>query len=647
MKVKIIYKIALIALITSLQLKAQLYPAQAFFNLSPPFPVYLSDYANPTSNNLSVKLLFRDFNVGTRSVRLKFSIQGSNFQASNLIQNTNLPEFSLTAGQPLLLTQADIFPYFLSENLDIPPAIYGQAIPEGVYTFGVEIIDVLSNRAISGRLSSVPYWFTVNEPPIINLPINGSKVMVTNPQNVLFQWTPRNKQAASMEYEFTLTELIEPENFEGNLQQIFFSQPPYFQTSTNNTTLLYGPGEPPLIENRFYAARIQAKAKKGLEQIGIFNNNGFSEIITFQYKNPISQLVQIQEAITDKITINTDKENYLTADLSNIIKQYQYDFLQKAPNKVLNNYKAIGKKLNLNDTLKIGDLIMNVGSNKYVNVAISIPDFGTKAIKLYFNDSLSINSKNEIAFGGLNLYPTNNVISLRDSTKGKNVNLNLVNNKSSFFGGLLLLEEAKAKNNNAYHEIRALAMKSPNEIREINLKLNAYLAFLKDKATLMEKILKNYSGNIIFKEVSDKIVLEEKQTKSYINNLQEFLRKYDSYYKADYAQLLLKHFPDEPSNLLEQAFYNDLMQNELDNLLSEKEKEKIRLLKILDDEYQRKLGVLGAFPANMNAAELKQLEDKMDEDVLKLGVDMDKKYDRLQNEVIKKYQLLNNKLEKK
>ncbi len=340
-----------ISMYSALQLKAQLYPSQAFFNLTPPFPVYLADYANPSGNNISLRLLYRDFNAGTRTVRLKFSIMGQNFQVSNLIQNTSLPEYTITAGQPLLLNQSDIYPYFLAENLDLPPNLYNQVIPEGVYTFGVEIIDALSNRPISGLLKSVPYWFTVNDPPIINLPFNGSKVMVTNPQNVVFQWTPRNKQATAMEYEFTLTELIQPEGFEGNLQQIFFSQPPYYQTTTSNTTLLLGPGEPPLIENRFYAVRIQAKAKKGLEQIGIFRNEGYSEVTLFQYTNPISLLTEIQRVVTKNTTIRSDKNDYFTSDYSKIIRQYQQNVFDKPAAKTLTNYSIPNKKFSLNDTL--------------------------------------------------------------------------------------------------------------------------------------------------------------------------------------------------------------------------------------------------------------------------------------------------------
>lgn len=625
--------------------EAQVFPSQAFFTLSPPFPVYLSDYANPNANNIALKLLFRDFNLGTRNIRLKFTVTGQNFQTINLNQLNDLPEFTITAGQPLLLNQSDIAAYFMAENLEISPMQYSQPLPEGIYKFGVQIIDSESNRAISGLLESSPYWFTVNDPPIINLPQNGSKIKVINPQNIIFQWAPRNKQAAQMEYEFTLTELIIPEAFEGNLQQIFFSQPPYYQTFTNNTTLLYGPGEPPLIENRTYAVRIQAKAKKGLEQIGIFKNDGFSEVITFQYGLPKVEVIENQDIVTDKITLSTDKEQYLSDDFNRLIKPNQRDLFAIKNTKKLENYRIDSKKISINDTLRLADLQLNFGSNSYANVAISIPDFGSKIVKLYFNDSLQINSKNDVISGGLNLFPTSNQLVFKDSILNNNTT-NIIN-KPTLFGSLLLLEDAKINNNNTYHEIRALAMKSPNEIREINLKLNAFLAYMKDKATLMDKISKNYTENLIFKEIAPKIVLEKKQTENNIKNLQEFLRKYDSYYKNDYAQQILKYLPDVPSNNAELSFYYDFVLLDLANLEKEKAEEMARKLKELKDEYQKKKDGFGSFPANMAGAEMKKLDDKLDTDILDLNQTLNRKYERLKDEAIKNFQKLSIKTEVK
>ncbi len=615
--------------------KAQLYPAEAIFNLSPPFPVYLSDYANPMGNNISLRLLYRDFNIGTRTVKLRFSLIGQNIQISNLPSIQNLPEFTITAGSPLNISQAELYPYFLQENLDISPQIYAQALPEGLYRFGVEIIDSESNRAISGQLLSMPYWFVVNEPPIINLPTNNSKVQVLNPQNLIFQWVPRTKQAAAIEYEFTLTELFVPDAFEGNLQNLFLSQPPYFQSTTRNTTLLYGPAEPPLIENRYYGVRVQAKARKGLETVGIFRNEGYSEIFTFQYGNAVNPLSEIQQNVTEKSTIDMDAENYLTG-FNTLISQKD---LPATATTAQNTGLKLSQKFNLGDSLRLADLWFTVAGPDYLSTSISVPNFGTKTIKLYPTDSLVVTNKNELQSRGLNTLPLGYTLTLKDSLKSLIVPKQIVN-KPNLFGSLLLLEDAKNTNNNVYHDIRAHAIRKPNEIRELNLKLNGYLVLLRDKATLMDRILSNYSNSLVFDEVNPIISREKKKNEANINNIQAFLKKYESYYKDDFAQQVLKYFPDAPSNSMQMNFYSDLIQLELEKLAKEKIAEKEAGVKKLKDEHDEKLRALGSIPANMNTGETKRLDEKLDSDIIEFNKNLDIKYEKLKNEVYARFKKL-------
>jgi hypothetical protein len=275
---------------------AQQYPVEATFLLKPPYPVYLFDYANPAGSQLSLQIILKDLASGSRNVRLSFSIEGAGFQASNLPQLVNLPQFTLTPGIPQTLSQADLAPYFKAENLNISPQQYSQALTEGVYTFKVQVIDVLSERAISKIHESPSIWIVVNDPPLLNTPSNQAEINVQNPQNILFQWTPRHKQANAVEYDFVLTELLVPANFSGNLQNLFLSQPAYYQATTSNTTLLYGPAQPPLIAGRTYGFRVKAKAKQGLEEVGIFRNEGYSEVFTFSYSQPRLELSKLSIA---------------------------------------------------------------------------------------------------------------------------------------------------------------------------------------------------------------------------------------------------------------------------------------------------------------------------------------------------------------
>ncbi|WP_428663995.1 hypothetical protein [Runella sp.] len=270
-------------LLTVTEVTAQHFPVQATFYSRPPYPVRLVDYANPQGKNLSLKVVLRDLNLGPTQVYFKFRISSNSVSYGNPQTPSGTPIFTLTPGVVQTFTQADFARNFTRENLNVSPFLYPLPLQEGIYTFSVEIIDVLTNRALSKVEQMPPVWLVVNDPPILNVPQNLSQIKVQNPQNLIFQWTPRHRQAATVEYEFVLTELLIPDNFNGNPQNLFLSQPPYYQATTSSTSLLFGPAQPPLIAGRTYGFRVRAKAKQGFEEVGIFRNDGYSEIFVFNY----------------------------------------------------------------------------------------------------------------------------------------------------------------------------------------------------------------------------------------------------------------------------------------------------------------------------------------------------------------------------
>ncbi len=265
-------------------LAQQLFPVNATFLVYPPYPVYLNDYANSLNSSFELRLLLRDIELGSRQVTLKIQL---NQQSGNSIQSrypaVGVPIIELVSGVPVILKQADLAPYFQPQNLNLSPNAYSQPLPEGIYTIAVTVYDLLTGKQLSSVQPSAPFWVVISDPPLLNLPVNNGFVVEQSPQNLLFQWTPRTKQATSVEYDFTLTELIGVTGFSGNLQNLFLAQPPYFTTTTPTTSFLYGPAYPPLIRGRIYGYRVRAKAKRGLEDIGIFRNDGYSEVHFFMY----------------------------------------------------------------------------------------------------------------------------------------------------------------------------------------------------------------------------------------------------------------------------------------------------------------------------------------------------------------------------
>ena len=261
---------------------SQNFPVQVIPQAVPPAPIYLSNYADASTVNspLRVQLILNDFTIPSREIRLKTYVQGNgiSFQSNDIVVGAT-PLF-LEGGTPLILTNVELAPYFQFENIiGIPPNVYGQPIPEGAYQFCFEVFDVLTGNRLSDRSCAVSVVFQ-NEPPFLVLPRNKTNVEEINPQNIVFQWTPRSINVTNVEYELSLVEIwdnqVDP-------QQAFLSSPPVFQTTTTATTYVYGPAEPLLLSGKNYAWRVQAMAKQGTEEIGLFKNQGYSEIFSFSY----------------------------------------------------------------------------------------------------------------------------------------------------------------------------------------------------------------------------------------------------------------------------------------------------------------------------------------------------------------------------
>jgi len=277
----------------------QYFPVVAKFTQRPPYPIYLSDFSNPNQTNLSIQMQMKDNQIASRPIRLKLYIEGQGFriESTDLVQG-ELP-ITLALGQIYDLPNTQVANYFKQYNLKISPEQYRKAFSEGTFRFGVEVIDFAANRALSGIQWSTPVWIAVNEPPVWVNPANNLTQTPQQPQNVNFQWAPRHKNVGDVEYEFTITELFINEGFKGNVQNLFLSQPPYYKVRTRATSLNYNATLPPLLSGRTYAYRVQAIAKRGFEDVGVFRNNGYTEIQHFQYGEKLKPPTNLKLAWND------------------------------------------------------------------------------------------------------------------------------------------------------------------------------------------------------------------------------------------------------------------------------------------------------------------------------------------------------------
>ncbi|GAA4278348.1 fibronectin type III domain-containing protein [Aquimarina mytili] len=267
------------------QATAQRFPITVVPQVNPPAPVNFHNYADGTTINspLRVQLLLNDLTVTNEQIRLKISFEGNGiaFESRDVVVGAS--QLFIDGGVPLILTNAELAPYFEFQNIQgINPNIYGQTIPEGSYQFCFEVFDFITGNRFSSKTCATTYIFK-NEPPLLNLPLNKVNIEPKEVDNIVFQWTPRQINVSNVEYELSIVEIwddfVDP-------QTAFLSAIPFFETTTKATSFVYGPAQPLLLPEKRYAWRVKAKALQGTEEVGLFRNDGNSEIFWFSRTSP-------------------------------------------------------------------------------------------------------------------------------------------------------------------------------------------------------------------------------------------------------------------------------------------------------------------------------------------------------------------------
>ncbi|MBT1688701.1 fibronectin type III domain-containing protein [Dawidia soli] len=270
--------------------QAQTYPVQATTQLMPPYSLYLADYVSAGSERIALNLYLADIARPTLDVRFRLRIVGQGVTLETKAEYIPAP-VSVQGGVPLRLISTDLAEYFNPNNLNFQGMSrqeYNRAgkLPEGVYQFCFEVLEYNRGVKISNTACAMA-WLVLNDPPIINLPSNGAKLKAQDPQNVLLQWTPRHtgspNSAFNTEYDVRMVEIWPATR---NPNDAILSSPPIFETTTTNTTVIYGPAETPLEPGRRYAFRVRARSIVGLDEIDLFKNRGYSEVFTFTYGDP-------------------------------------------------------------------------------------------------------------------------------------------------------------------------------------------------------------------------------------------------------------------------------------------------------------------------------------------------------------------------
>ena len=272
------YLLLLLLLFTGVgqPLRAQYYPIHATVQWPSPQSPYLSDYYSGSRDRLIVNLLNRDLQQPLLFARLRIKIKSTGFLATSR-EEINYPMLELSANVPTRLTNIDLSPYLQPQNLQINGRLHNGQLPTGYTEFSVQVVDYYTGRTLSAWHTGRSY-LDVKKPPILNFPEKDAQIGVTEPLYIRFQWMPRHQGLAGTEYEFVLKEL--PNNGAAP-QSAFAYGNEIYRVRTRNTTLNYTHLEPILFPNHYYAWQVQAIARDGVDEVGMFENGGYSEINWF------------------------------------------------------------------------------------------------------------------------------------------------------------------------------------------------------------------------------------------------------------------------------------------------------------------------------------------------------------------------------
>ena len=273
-------KLILLSLILGLGISeralAQYFPIHATVQWPAPQSPYLADYTTAGRDRLIVTLLNRDQQQPLLFAKLRLQLKSGGFTAKNR-EEVAYPMLELNTGVPFRLTSIDLSPYLQPQNLQSNGNLRNGLLPTGYAEISVQVVDYYTGRPLSDWHTARAY-LDVKKPPFLNLPEQDAQVALRDPLFIRFQWTPRHQGLSGTEYEFVLKEL--PDNGVAPQSAFAYGQEIY-RTYTRSTSLSYTHLEPLLLPNRRYAWQVRALAREGVNEVGMFEHGGYSEISWF------------------------------------------------------------------------------------------------------------------------------------------------------------------------------------------------------------------------------------------------------------------------------------------------------------------------------------------------------------------------------
>lgn len=261
---------------------------------------FLNDYSHPASGTFLL-LRLTDQDVTALDVRLHFRLilVGQDIPLIETRSDFSNEVISLLQSVPQLVTATDLQNVLATQNLAYP-GFFGAysredflrtgQLPEGRYRFELYAVDANRTDRRVSNIASAFITTTLSDPPQWTQPRADQVVSASDPQNVVFQWSPNNglgaAPTAETSYTFRIWELADP-NLEPNW--ITQSLAPLEEITTRQSQLVLNQTNTPLIPGQRYAIQVQARMTN---ERALFRNEGRSEVRTFQFGHACTEASQ-------------------------------------------------------------------------------------------------------------------------------------------------------------------------------------------------------------------------------------------------------------------------------------------------------------------------------------------------------------------
>ena len=259
----------------------QLKPVTVNLNIAPPTSVYLSDFTTSGSQRLTMIVNQSDENEPVLDVAFNFSIEGNGILLQSNPNFAYVP-FSMDFGMNTL-TGFDLDQYLNPANMIISGAdpteiIQTGSLPEGMYTFCVEVTDYLRRDKVISYQSCSMTTLLKNNPPQTVFPECASTVPFIGVQNVQFSWQANHDLSIQSEYTVKIVEV--PLNVNPNDAMNGAGTPILEDHVVSNTNFLYDQTFVDLEIGKMYAYRIDVT---DVMDLTTFENDGIGEVCWFVY----------------------------------------------------------------------------------------------------------------------------------------------------------------------------------------------------------------------------------------------------------------------------------------------------------------------------------------------------------------------------